>query len=508
MNDLSNELSIEQDDNLALATEGGTVIVTLDEEIDIIQTMEQGPPGPPGIGEKGDKGDVGAQGPQGVPGLQGPQGIPGVNGNTVLYGAGAPSNALGVNGNFYINTTITYIYGPKASGTWPAGQAMIGPQGPQGIEGPQGVQGNQGVAGNTVLYGASDPTSGVGVDGNFYINTTTHFMFGPKVSGGWPAGTSLIGPQGAQGIQGVQGPAGTSAVYVSDAPPIGAPDAALWWESDSGMLAVKYNDGDSTAWVAIVPGSNAAVPVLTRGDVRLTKSGANISLDRYGGAYLYIAGVNCVMPTGSLTLAPTGLTVSTTYYIYAVATAGVVSSIEASTTAPAVLADGTKAKTGDATRALVGMVYIGGGPAFFDVPSARWVRSYHNRRAMTFSNIGPLNGLTFNNIGAQVEIAAAARVQMLLWDDEGVAMQINGQVYNGTGGAASFVGIMWDGASQTIGGGSSASTNVGCSIGCMFAGGPFTQGYHYATVGGSVSSGVATLYAGAPPGIVGHIVRG
>src|SRR4029077_1643795 len=42
--------------------------------------------------------------------------------------------------------------------------------------------------------------------------------------------------------------AGASAVYVSDTPPVGAPDNSLWWESDTGILFVRYNDGTSTQW--------------------------------------------------------------------------------------------------------------------------------------------------------------------------------------------------------------------------------------------------------------------
>jgi hypothetical protein len=56
-----------------------------------------------------------------------------------------------------------------------------------------------------VLYGAADPTGAQGVNGNFYINTTSHFIFGPKAAGAWPAGASLIGPQGATGPQGLPG---------------------------------------------------------------------------------------------------------------------------------------------------------------------------------------------------------------------------------------------------------------------------------------------------------------
>ena len=108
------------------------------------------------------------------------------------------------------------MFGPKAGGAWPAGTSLIGPQGPQGIQGAQGIQGPQGIQGapgadgNTVLYGAADPTAGQGVNGNFYINTTSHFLFGPKAGGAWPAGTSLVGPQGPQGPAGPSGGGGAA----------------------------------------------------------------------------------------------------------------------------------------------------------------------------------------------------------------------------------------------------------------------------------------------------------
>jgi hypothetical protein len=49
----------------------------------------------------------------------------GADGNTVLYGTAAPTTE-GVDGNFYIRTTTSFLYGPKAGGTWPAGVSMIG----------------------------------------------------------------------------------------------------------------------------------------------------------------------------------------------------------------------------------------------------------------------------------------------------------------------------------------------------------------------------------------------
>jgi hypothetical protein len=66
----------------------------------------------------------------------------------------------------------------------------------QGPPGPQGITGDDGIDGNTIIYGGADPTPTAGRDGDTYINTTTHFIFGPKAGGAWPPGTSLVGPPG------------------------------------------------------------------------------------------------------------------------------------------------------------------------------------------------------------------------------------------------------------------------------------------------------------------------
>lgn len=62
----------------------------------------------------------------------------GSNGKSVLNGAGAPSNGLGVDGDFYLRdpATAPQMYGPKAAGAWPgSGTNLIGIQGIQGEKG-------------------------------------------------------------------------------------------------------------------------------------------------------------------------------------------------------------------------------------------------------------------------------------------------------------------------------------------------------------------------------------
>ncbi len=78
-----------------------------------------------------------------------------------------------------------------------------------------------------MLNGASAPQSVVGSEGDFYINTATNQIYGPKTASGWGIGTSLVGPQGAQGIQGPQGPAGATGPQGLQGPagPVGATGA-------------------------------------------------------------------------------------------------------------------------------------------------------------------------------------------------------------------------------------------------------------------------------------------
>lgn len=58
---------------------------------------------------------------------QGTPGTPGTNGtdgNTIRTTTGAPSNGVGVNGDYAYDFTARIMYGPKAAGAWPAGLAL------------------------------------------------------------------------------------------------------------------------------------------------------------------------------------------------------------------------------------------------------------------------------------------------------------------------------------------------------------------------------------------------
>jgi hypothetical protein len=115
----------------------------------------------------------------------------------VRNGTGAPSNTLGTDGDFYLDTASNKLYGPKSAGTWPAtGASLVGPQGPQGLQGPQGVAGAQGPLGDR---GETGPAGSQGPAGPSDIFTTTGSVGAPPVGSedtratlNLPAGSYLL----------------------------------------------------------------------------------------------------------------------------------------------------------------------------------------------------------------------------------------------------------------------------------------------------------------------------
>lgn len=96
-------------------------------------------------------------------------------------------------------------------------RGAAGPEGDRGDQGPQGDPGDAGAAGangKTVLNGTGAPAGGLGVDGDFYVDTAALAIYGPKASGVWGSGTSLVGPQGPQGDAGADGDDGAAGTPV------------------------------------------------------------------------------------------------------------------------------------------------------------------------------------------------------------------------------------------------------------------------------------------------------
>jgi hypothetical protein len=95
---------------------------------------------------KGTQGDTGGIG---LTGDTGDTGATGADGSTVLSGLVPPEVGDGVDGDFWIDVITSIIYGPKASGAWPAGVNLKGGDGSDGSDGSDGIDGVGVPAGGT-----------------------------------------------------------------------------------------------------------------------------------------------------------------------------------------------------------------------------------------------------------------------------------------------------------------------------------------------------------------------
>ena len=138
--------------------------------------------------------------------------------NTILNGNGAPSNTLGINGDFYIDTRSLMISGPKKNGKWPVARTLQGANGVNGIDGKNGTSaknvttastvvgpaGPQGERGDKGIDGLPGANGGAGIDGLPGAAGAT----GPSGPAGSGA-TGAQGPTGATGVTGLRGETGT-----------------------------------------------------------------------------------------------------------------------------------------------------------------------------------------------------------------------------------------------------------------------------------------------------------
>lgn len=171
------------------------------------------------------------------PALQGPAGE---DGRTIHTVSGVPSNSVGVDFDYAIDPLTWTIYGPKEGGVWPAGTVLIGPTGAAGaagVKGDKGDKGNKGdtgatgTAGSVIHAGTDAPAPEVGVNGDFFLNLTTTQFYGPKTAGSWGVPITL------KGIQGIPGEDGSQIYRDVNAPVDGEGlPGDYWWDTFSYTL--------------------------------------------------------------------------------------------------------------------------------------------------------------------------------------------------------------------------------------------------------------------------------
>jgi hypothetical protein len=239
---------------------------------------------------------------------------------------------------------------------------------------------------------------------------------------------------------------------------------------------------------------------LLHGQCKLILSGGNLSLIPRDGQSLIINGVARTV-TGSITLAPSGLSVGVVQYIYA-AWSGSAITLAASTTGHSTHTNGVEIKTGDATQTLVGMVYPVTGPAFADSNTVRCVRSWFSDRGVGGRAVLTADRTTTS--ATFVHINIEARVSLLIWANEIVMATVGGRHIVNSAGATTQIGIGID--STTVPEQGHQSLDVGSntqnrttSASTVRSG--LAEGFHEVNVLAATGAGTLTLEGTTSPDV-------
>jgi hypothetical protein len=190
-----------------------------------------------------DPNNIGAQGPAGPAGV----------GSVIYNGVGAPAPALGRDADYFINTSNGDLY-TKVSNVWNVIGTTVGPAGAAGADGADGAAGAAGAAGadgSEWHQAAGVPGGGLGVDGDFYINTSNSDYY-EKAAGVWNLIGNLEGAAGATGgSEVVSDDGGAMDLFETyDTGAITSFDGGIGWGDDgiarNGTIVTRTNERGET----------------------------------------------------------------------------------------------------------------------------------------------------------------------------------------------------------------------------------------------------------------------
>ena len=280
----------------------------------------QGPPGADGAtgatGPQGPKGDTGAtgatgsqgpQGPAGATGAQGPQGIPGTPGATGAQGPAGPGVPTGGTTGQVLTKTSATDYATNWQTPTPGGVTSV-----NSLTGALSL-----TAGANITITPASPNIQIAATGvqpldatltalaayntNGILTQTAADTFTGRTLTGPAAGITISNGNGVAGnptlalandLAALEALSGTNTIYyrsgtdawsavtigngisfsggalsesvaISDTPPSSPIAGNLWWESDSGILYIYYNDGNTSQWVALTSGGG--IPIGLKG---------------------------------------------------------------------------------------------------------------------------------------------------------------------------------------------------------------------------------------------------
>jgi len=271
---------------------------------------------------------------------------------------------------------------------------------------------------------------------------------------------------------------------------VGAPSTGLAARLAVGALgsALTVSDNNTLVWAepgAVGPGM---------GQCYLTyETPTSLWLTPYQGNKIWVNGRSRTIPDGGIRLAPTGLTIFSTYYIY-VAWTGSALQLEASTVGFQ-QTGGHWHKAGDPSRTLVGYAWVhesptvAGAPIWTDKPDLRGVLSLFNQDERTAS--ASLSAPRSTSSPTPVELNTEIRSYFIAWGFTNVTMTLTGTAYSNTSGTgfASYLVLDGEGLSGTLT--SAITANVHLNIATAITKQlPAENKLHAVTMHGVVVSGI------------------
>lgn len=260
-------------------------------------------------------------------GPAGPAGPAGTAGTTWYDAEGPPGPDDWEVGDYYLDTSNGDYYRKTGVATWtllgnltgPAGSdgapgspgpagadgatGSTGPQGPAGPSGEAGTPGADGTDGSTWHNGAGAPSSGLGVVGDYYLNSTNGDFYSKTGVSTWTLGGNLKGATGDAGSAGAAGSNGidgirTITLQAQSYQPPSSNYATFSTRNQIGVLEFDASTQESARWVFHLPTGRtygtltvkvhwctAAASGDGRWGVRIAKlSGVDIDSDSYDTA--------------------------------------------------------------------------------------------------------------------------------------------------------------------------------------------------------------------------------
>jgi len=269
-----------------------------------------------------------------------------------------------------------------------------------------------------------------------------------------------------------------------------AGEAVIWGSGQYRQLVLDALG--NTIWDQIT-GSTTTASSQALGQCKLVFTSTSVvTLTPWNGNILTINGANQTIPDAGVTLAPSGLTPATIYYIYAYMNSSTMT-LEGSTTAyTPETGTGLMIKSGDATRTLVGMVYIDTGPAFADDGTKRYTRSWFNETGIVGGTFIAMDATTTSTTFVEI---TTTRAQYVAWPNERVLCTVTAQVLvTGSPPVVVVTGLGQNSTSTDIrrlGVTTTTSDYYQCATQTGTVAGVSSAAFNYLTVIGKTPSGTA-----------------